>query len=216
MIPVRIIVTGNVDEGRKLVGFAKNQMAILRRAMSFQSLNEGHRTVTPYSGQVVECWASYSLEEIRIHVAQVPSGQAAEGSDKVGKKKKTLDENCMCFPHFAFAVVTKVTPALLGAGVLSTTHFSYDLQACAKNTYVLVKNVIDINYGRYYKGQYVLLAASYAIDSSKLALPRLCVMTGPKFDAYAIVPLHILDKLNKPLMKKWINRAETESTENGI
>jgi len=69
MIPVKIVVDGDLVRGKELIGFAKDQMRILQRLMSFRKLNEGNRQVQPFPGVLVECWSSYSIKEIYIYVA---------------------------------------------------------------------------------------------------------------------------------------------------
>jgi len=64
-----VIVTGTKDRGYELKKFALQQLSILERLMSFQSLNEGYRTVKPYAGSgiVVECWVSFGHRVVNIH-----------------------------------------------------------------------------------------------------------------------------------------------------
>ena len=190
MIPVKVTVTGDISKGRMLVGFAKDQMRILERAMSFQALNEGERTVSPFPGMTVSCWSSFSLQEIRIHVDQ-PSGA---GGVQLKNRKEERKE-CYCFPHISLARVLAVYPSILpepqsgdygttaeyNAAValyeqsveeyniflVSNKSFTYDLEICTKHSYVLFYGAHDANYGKYYIGQMVLVSVGYVLEGEE-------------------------------------------------
>ncbi len=210
MIPVKIIVTGDITRGRELVGFAKAEMAKLERLMSFQGLQQGSRTVSPFPGVVVECWSKFSLQQIHVHVVPPPSG--GEEPPPEPKKKK----ECLCFPHFAFAIVTKVTPAIpLRADFdftadydtalqnyekdLYKTWFQYDLEICHQTFYIKYEGAYDANFGRYYKGQYVLVTMADDMDAwqNPTDCNRACLVDSPKFDKLTIAPLHVLKNMNE-------------------
>jgi hypothetical protein len=145
LIPVRIIVTGDASKGRELIGFAKNQMSILENLMSFQSLNQGSRTVSPFPGVVVECWSSFSLQEIRIYVEEF----FEEGEEK-GEYIEVKE--CFCNCNFSFGVVIAVGEEL------EKDISLYDVAACkSKEFFVLYQNIIASDFAQYSVGQKVLV-----------------------------------------------------------
>lgn len=245
MIPVKVTVTGDIPKGRMLVGFAKDQMRILERAMSFQSLNEGERVVSPFPGMTVTCWSSFSLQEIRIHVTQ-----PAEEKGVQTKKKTEERKECYCFPHISLAKVLAVYPSVLpepqlsdyvttaeyneavvnyetsieeyNAFLLSNKSFTYDLEVCTKYSYILFYGAHDANYGKYYVDQMVLVSVGYVIEGAEYRwetfpayysypCDRDCLMADPWFPNLIIIPVHIVDEQDNPLMGKWYIEETIES-----
>lgn len=213
MIPVKITVTGNIPEGRKLVGFAKKQMAILENLMSFQGLKQGARTVKPFPGVVVECWSRFSLQEIRVHVAG-----GHEEEPKIVEEGQSEQQECLCLPHFAMAIITKVTPEKPAPGdvnyeaalaaynlTLPTRLFQYDVEICSTDAYIVFEGAYDANFGRYEAGQYVLAAPGEEMLTwdSPLDCARGCLVDSPRFDNLIIVPIHVPGK-----MKKWLSETK--------
>lgn len=67
--PIKVRFYGDVSAGQDHIKFAKNQLAILERQMSFQNIHQGRRVVSPYDGVLVECLSNFSQHEVRIFVA---------------------------------------------------------------------------------------------------------------------------------------------------
>jgi len=87
--PTKIVFSGNRSACQEHIKFALNQLAILEKQMSFQSLNEGVRRISPYQGVYVECLSSFSKHEVRIQVDQ--QRQIKEINSYEEKKKEFKD-----------------------------------------------------------------------------------------------------------------------------
>jgi hypothetical protein len=214
MIPVKITVKGDTARGRELIGFAKAEMAKLERLMSFQGLKQGSRTVSPFPGVVVECWSRFSLQEIVVHVA--PGGEQGAESVVVEEEKR----ECLCFPHFSFGVIAAVHPeiperesfdfaadyeaALVDYNEdLPAQLFQYDVEICYGPDYLKFEGAYDANFGRYNKGQYVLVTIGAEMEAWAVPLDcdRSCLVNSPRFDELIISPIHV----NKKMDDKWVN-----------
>lgn len=217
MIPCSIIVTGDLARGRGFIGYAKTHMDILSRSMQFQKLNEGHRTLRPYPGVVVECWASFSFRQIKISV-EPPTGMA----DIAGIKKKQ-ERECFCFPHFSFGIILKTGPSLplvaeyeypedytaalaVYRDTLLTSRFQYDVEICAKEFYLVFEGAYDANFGVYVVGQFVLVSIGDEMTDWDVPLDcdRECLVNLPKFEELIIAPFHIAEQ-----MVQWFDLPET-------
>lgn len=240
MIPERIIVTGDIPRGRELIGLAKGQMGILARQMGFQHLTEGFRTVSPFPGVVIECWRTNILNDmrdIRIHVEP-----KQKGGEEVTVKKTRERRECFCFPHISLARIIAVHPDILpipkqsdyasfeayteavaaqAASVIEYNNFlptcfsfTYDIEICAKTSYVLFNGAYDPNFGRYYAGQIVLVSVGYSIEDEmdrwesfpatySYPCDRTCLISDPLFHNLIIIPVHIVNDKDEPLMDKW-------------
>lgn len=221
MIPPTIIVTGDKDKGYELKKFALQQLSILENLMSFQKLNEGFRVVEPYpnSGIVVECWSSFSIRVVKVHVPKVGvSGEPVKEEEK-GKY-------CLCFPHFSVAEVLAVYPPYPRPGVhpetglefgetgeqyaerektyleeLPTKRFSYDLSVCDGEVYIIFLDAKDSNLGIYVKGQFVLATLANELPGGGTDCARQCLVDPERFPYLTISPIHIAGGI-----EEWIER----------
>jgi len=217
VIPPTIIVTGDKDTGYKFKKFALNQLAILERLMSFQGLNEGFRTVKPCPGIVVECWSSFSIRVVKVHVIGETQKQEGENKEKNGRE-------CFCSHHFAMGEVLKVIPEYPEKNIhpttgldfsesveafqaritayqtfLNTERFQYDLAVCLGYGYITFLDAYDTNFGRYYKGQLVLVTLGDTLPDGTTDCERTCLLDQDRFEYLAISPLHL-----SGLMRKWL------------
>lgn len=224
MIPPTVIVTGDKNKGYELKKFAITQLSILERLMSFQKLNEGYRTVQPYPGTgiVVECWSSFSLRVVKVHVPGVPVTKDAV-------KKKKSSRYCLCFPHFSVAEVLAAFPKYPVKNINPTSglefsetqeqfdereriyleelparRFSYDLSICDGGSYIIFLDAKDSNLGVYVKGQFVLATLADTLSGGGTDCARNCLVDAEKFQYLTISPLHIAGGIDE-----WINRGET-------
>lgn len=197
-VPVKIIVTGDLEKGRTHIGPAKSQMAILENQMRFQGLQQSSRTITPYPGVVYECWSCFSLQEIRIHVQ--PTG---------GKESVQVERQCKCWPCFTTGVIKKVYPEEYTDTWLRDGLFSYDIELCAKDRYIELQDTHIPSAGaeKYHEGQVVIVGVKRDPDYSEYA-GESCMMKwveeAEAWDDMTVLPIHCTDK-----MSKWTWQTET-------
>jgi len=199
MIPSTITVTGDIPKGREFVGFAKNQLAILQNQMSFQGLETGFRTVTPFPGIVVRVWSSFNLSQIHIDVKK----QAGEEERfRVKKEEKT----CLCLPHFSLGIIKKVDPETILTSTLdeANVRILYDVEICAEDRYLLYEGALDANLGMYEVGQFVLVSIGDEMDEWELPLDcqRDCLLDFPRFETLIVVPIHVVG-----FMGRWLKNT---------
>ena len=186
MIPTKIIVTGDIPAGKEFIGFAKNQLSILRKEMSFQKLNEGARTVKPFPGVIVECWSSFNLSEIRIHMLP-----GAGGVEEAHEEKKIRE--CLCLPNFSFAIIVA---AEYGG---DADEAVYDAEVCTTTDYVLYIGLRSNGWARYYVGQFVLVTVGDEMEAWEQPLDcgRDCLIDTPRFDNLMVSPISIPSKMHR-------------------
>ena len=96
----------------------------------------------------------------------------------------------------------------------SAKAFTYDVEVCSIGSYVLYSEVHDANFGKYSVGQVVLVAVGYVIDGEEdrwetfpgfysYPCDRTCLTADPSFPNIIIIPAHITDEADAPLMDKW-------------
>jgi len=204
MIPVKIVIDGDIPRGKLFIGMAKGQMQRLRRSMSFQKLREGFNTTTPFPGVVVQCWRSHSLEVINIYVEPVG------GAGGVAQPKPEQWKECLCVPHFSFGIVILVTPekpaddadpediAAYNEFLLGGERFTYSINLCNTRRYILYENVYSAGWEKYNVGQYVLVSMGNDDPIGSYDCERRCLLQEPEFEVFIVSPLHALGK-----MKKW-------------
>lgn len=152
MIPAKIVITGDVVRGRGFIKFAKEQLNILERLMSFQGLNEGVRTVKPYPGVVVECWSSFSLHEVRIHV------EPGKGGD-VSVSEEDKKQRCPEFQCYTVGYIVGPTEGLN----MDTPERRYDVQICRlRSMYVLLMACKTSDFATYEPDEQVLVHKVWA------------------------------------------------------
>ena len=193
VIPTRYIGTGNIEVAKTLTGLGRKLLGDLRRDMGFQSLPTGRSLVRYPDGTTIECIANHGLSEVRIHV---PSG---------GHPGVELDRRCFCFPHFSFGIIKTVKPDAPTAEFLRSGRFLYDVEICAKTRYILFEDVVDANFGRYHRQQYVLVTIGAEMEgwANPLDCQRNCLLESPRFDVLTISPVHI-----KGQMRIWQSITE--------
>lgn len=192
MIPTKITGVGDLVVAREWVKFAKNRLAILKRQRSLGG-KQDYSTISPHPGIVVECFSGRRIEEIKITVIKA----GGEAGQSLIEKKKIY---CKCFPHFSFGVVRKVTPVdPVDPAFLPTGKFMYDLEVCAKDRFILYENAYDVNFGKYYVGQRVMVTIGGDMPDwpSPMDCERMCLVKNPRFEFLTISPVHF------PGMSKW-------------
>jgi len=193
MIPAKLIVTGDIPRGKEFIGFAKNQLSILRNQMSYQKLNEGFRTVKPFPGVVVEVWASFKLAEIKIHAT------SEEGGGPGGDFNRKDGRKCLCLPHFALGVIVS---AEYGE---NSDEAVYDAEICSSSNYVMYLGLMSNGWARHYVGQYILVTIGEEMESWDVPFDcnRECLVDNPRFDILMISPISISNK-----MRRWFYETE--------
>lgn len=211
MIPAKFIVTGDEVQGRALIGFARDELRKLKRDMGFQELKEGFRTVRPFPGVVIECWSSFNLAVVSIYVQPLlplPGGK---------RKKYVRTKDCLCLPHFAVGGIIDVIPEVpvieeeesqndfnvreaAYATFLLTGQFTYNVEVCMEDRYLLYEGMYSSGWGRYYEGQKVIVTVGERMDSWDIPLDcaKSCLSKLPRFDTLVICGIHV-----PGYMKKW-------------
>lgn len=153
MVPIKIIIKGDFVTGRGMVGFAKDQMRILETSMSFQKLKQGSRTVKPFRNIVVECWSSFSLQVITIHVTPPPPSVKGYGH------KEPLKRKCHCFPCFSFGIIDKIRTVPTDEEYYGGVRFEYDISICQGESFFILENyeVKAAGWEEYYEKQFVMV-----------------------------------------------------------
>lgn len=210
-IPTRYPTSGDKQKAESLKGFGRRLLDELRSDMARPPGKQvGKKRHNFPKGVVVECEVNHGLSWVRIHVP------VRGGVEKIEQKE------CYCFPHFSFGQITRVQPTLpvknenpstgipfeetdeeFAARVaeyqefLLNGRFLYDVDVCARDTFLLYEGAHDANFGRYYNGQWVLVTIGLPMDSwtSPLDCQRECLCQKPRFDNLMISPIHIKDKM---------------------
>jgi len=202
MIPVKIVVDGDLVRGKELIGFAKDQMRILQRQMSFQKLNEGNRQVQPFPGVLVECWSSYSLKEIYIYVEPPkPSG----GEPIIPPKEERY---CPCFPHFTLGKIVTVIPELsdplIAADItfLETERFMYDVEICDSHLYILFEGVYSTGWEMYNVNQMVVVGVANNQGPGTFDCDRNCVLDAIPFEVFVVAPFYLNSGMDEWLYRQ--------------
>ncbi len=160
-VPKRTVIVGDIEKGKRLIGAADSQLRVLEQSMTFQGLKQGSRTRRLRDGSVIECWAGYNLEEVRITVPYT--------GRKVPEKPELAE--CTCLPCFALGVVTAVNSFIDELHVFDEVlqeygnKYLHDVDVCSGEgaTATLVKfenfDIRAAGWERYYVGQHVLVSA---------------------------------------------------------
>ncbi len=152
MIPVAIQVTGDIQVGRGYIGYAKTQLGKLKRSMSFQKLNEGYSgELKPYPGVVVECWSTFNLTRIAIHV----DTPGKERNPAIDAKRK----RCLEFPCFALGYIVKEGTAEDGSPLdMLSPERRYDVELCTYGMYYMIERCNTSDFATYDIGEQVLVS----------------------------------------------------------
>jgi len=156
MIPVKIVVSGDIQLGKQFIGEALSQMRILDKAMSFQGLNEDSRTVKLSKWVTVQCWTSYSFKVVHIHAV---SGYKL--SEYICKKSEKLK----CFSFACFSVGRIIKESLDQEGIPIDMHSvdrCYDVEICDKSIeYILILNCKTSDFATYQAGEKVIVSTKW-------------------------------------------------------
>ena len=113
----------------------------------------------------------------------------------------------MCLPHFSIGIITKVDPTEPTDEFLREDRFKYDILICAKDSYLFFIGAYDANFGRYYKGQFVMVTIGAEMDEwdEPLDCNRPCLSYKPRFTTLMISPIHVPGE-----MQEWmiVNRRQ--------
>jgi hypothetical protein len=189
MIPiVSKILSGDKAKAAHFLGLAQRQLNILLRQMELSTpkpLSEGERTLDLGYGAYITVSACYNARAMRIHIP-VPEGKQEE-------RKEEFGEECFSVPHFALGVITAVDPETPTLEQLRSIRFLYDMEICAGDLYIIVENVTDANFGRYYISQRVIVTIGPAeSDWDKINdLDRRNLLDAEMFSSMAVIPIHI-------------------------
>jgi hypothetical protein len=199
--PVRFIPEGNHAECLRLRGEANRLMFVLEDIMQLRGLDQYSIMIEPYVGATIECSKIFGRRTIRI----------SAGSRKITYEKKTGVE-CFCAPHFAFAIITGVTPldpdpedpvavAAHHELLIHGMKYLYTADVCTGKGFVTVEDIVSAGWERYYVGQFVLVTISQEITDPEYPpydCDRDCLMQEPRFSVLAVCALHA-----QGYMKKW-------------
>ncbi len=151
-VPRKVVVVGNVKEGKKLIGAADGQLRILEQQMSFQDLKQGARTIKLRPGVVIECWSCFTLQGVKITV-----------NTGIGKPIERIEwVECFCGCHISQGFVIGVDKQLCCYDFeLRTT--TYTVSVCVKKEpphymYVEMQNTPSAGFSPIEIGQPVVLA----------------------------------------------------------
>ncbi len=140
-VPRKVVITGDKDAGRTLIGAADSQLRILEQQMTFQGLKQAYRTVRPYPGVTIYCWSCFTLQGVTI---------STEGGKK--QFEEQLRE-CWCNCNFAVGKIMEVYEDLKDYRVL-------DVIACNNEVrYVRYENILGTDWTPWEKGMPVILMA---------------------------------------------------------
>ena len=186
MIPTSYI--GNNHAAKKFIGLGRKLLGDLRTSLSFQNLPTGKTFYKFSDGTTIECVISYGLSEVRINV---PTGKLLP--------RKYIEEYCPCYPHFTIGEVVAVTPESPTLEWLETGRFEYNIEVCDSRNYILLESVKDMNFGRYYIGQLVIVTIFDGVDAWDYPYDcnRSCLLEIPQFLVYGLAPIHITGAMNK-------------------
>jgi hypothetical protein len=189
-IPPKITRFGDLDACNKLLGAAKQQMALTVAQAEFQKHNTHTTVKRPYVGAEIKCVKNFEESIITIDAEKKRGGVLVEEW-----------QECYCFPHFSMGIIKKVTPETLTDVQMRTMRFSYDIDICTKRRYVEKKDIYSAGWERYYVGQYVLVSIGAALDTppfDDFDPDRSCLMQQPRFETLIVSPIHVFGG-----MKKW-------------
>lgn len=176
MIPTTIVITGDRVAGINFVNYAKGQLEILRRQMSLTTprpLPEGYRTVHPFPGVVVECWAGYGSSVVKIHVSKEFKGFDVKPED---------EKNRECIMFLCYTVGYIIGPT---EGVdMDTIERRYDVELCKQKRYYIRVNTCNTSdFATYQKGEQVLVSTKWNTQ------PCCSNALAEGFAGYVVTPL---------------------------
>ena len=147
-VPSKIIISGDREAGKALIGDGHRQMAILENLMSFNDLDQYSIKMSPYPGAMITCKKVFGLRTIEI-VTGVPGG-----------KERKDGQMCLCNCNFTVGFI-----AALGEKLDDRGAQLYDVIACfRKKTYRMYRDVLASDFTKYEVGQKVLLIPYYQMS----------------------------------------------------
>lgn len=150
-VPRKVMLVGDFEQGKKLIGEADSQLRILEQQMTFQGLKQSYRTIRPRPGIIITCWSCFTLQGVRI----------ITGGGK-GIIEETLRE-CWCNCNFSIGQIIELTGGLNGESVEELEDHSvrvYSVKACNhRDHYVLYENTLASDFTVYAAGDVVVLMA---------------------------------------------------------
>lgn len=151
-------------------------------------LETGERKLRLVNGTLILVNVCYNVYTMRIHVP-------ITGKQKV---KKDPQVNCFCTPQFALGKITTVQSYT--EEELYTERMIYTLDVCIGELYIMLENVPDANFGKYFVGQYVLVSIGEEMDAWDIPLDcsKTCLMDNPRFEVFIVSPIQVPGK-----MKQW-------------
>jgi len=199
MIPTTII---SDEAGKSFIGFARDQLRILRNLMSFQKLNQGYRKENPIPGVLVECWSSHDYwlgkEQSWIKISSVIDNPISE--EEVIKKENQI---CPCFPCFSMGQIMVIRTVPTEEEYRDGIRFEYDCAVCVGNKYIILENheIKAAAWEEYYVGQRVLVGIDVLLASDPI--PNCCINNACLFSAlmdtdklvpmcFSIYPVHMV------------------------
>lgn len=164
--PTKINLGGNKGASQGFIKFARAQLAILERQMSYQNLNEGRRVVTPFNGVEVECISKFGRKEVRIYVApRYPVMRAPSYKEEPQFVPEEEVEVLWCFSSPCF--VSGIILDILTPPVADDDKTYYSIALCDGEEYLKVPITLFIStagWEEYEVGQTVLVTANHGPD----------------------------------------------------
>jgi len=119
-IPTKVIISGDTEVSRSLIGLGQKYLSDLNTFAGFQDLPTCSKTHRLDDGSIIKVNISYGLTTIEIHVPV-----AGE------KGKKSSFFICPCYPCFVLGVITKILPDReLSEEEKLTIRYSYEVKCC--------------------------------------------------------------------------------------
>lgn len=210
-VPRKLMITGDVEAGKAIIGQGNQQLAILENQMSFQKLKQGTRHIEYHDGTTIDVWSCFSLHGIYIHVP--PAGGEEKPKERVcfantgmaiGRIIRVVDlipadETLPSTIEDTVSVVF-ITYNTYPENYYCTKDILYDVQVCNGTDYLLYQNMKSTDFCRHKPGELVMLVLTRVDDvptavlddnvtfpCSKPAFPNRVMAYGE--ETIAIIPL---------------------------
>lgn len=221
-IPVKYNFHGDRQRCEALYGQARRVSSILDRLMALGGQEQHAIKFVPYPGALIVARKFFGTRIVDVY-----AGEGARRAQRIIE-----DIACLCLPFFSMGVVVGLYPTVPVKGVnpetgeylqetteqfearveayydnLRDIKFTYDVAVCTGNGYVLCVDIQDVNLGKYYIDQFVLVslgANDEDFAEERFSCDRKCLMK-PQPIALSVSPVHI-----PGFMKKWIRRTRRE------
>lgn len=195
MVPARFVCTGDIPKARTFIGLGRKVLIAFAESLKYNRIKAAKAGPYYFEGGIVSvsCRVNFIIAEVRIHYKT--KEEIEKGKELVSEKQPELKKDCLCFPHFAMAVIRKVYPETLS----KTARYKYDIGICNRSYYLLLEGAYDANFGRYSVGQVVL--ATVGAEMSEWDVPldcdRKCLVDKPRFTTIMLSPIMALGRMTE-------------------